>query len=216
MRNATPLFAIHHKGHSLSSEPTLKLVRSDGQQLGTANFHTFSTRIDLALGGNHGAAPPLLSYKPTQPLPPACTPPGQTWRWEVAAMGPKRAVARLIATPDSAGKRSSRWTGRKSKGKAPLGEVVAVVWLEDKLKSGRVEVHQPGLPQSLFELVVLSAVAQMAEMRRNVKEGKKQLSAEALGALGESVGNWGDASGGSGGDGGGGGGGDGGGGGGAV
>lgn len=173
-----PLFTIHHKPHSLSSEPSLKLTQPNGTPIGTANFHTFSSRVDLSPTGR---AP--ISYKAGH-LPPAATPNGETWRWEVSgkpAPGQKGGrVARLLATPQ--GVKTSRW--RRG---GPQGEVVAAVYLEGGLSKGRIEVLRPGMPQSLFELVVLSAVVQVEELRKKARERARAGPVMAGGAVGGSA-----------------------------
>jgi hypothetical protein len=176
---STPLFTLHHKPHSFSSHPSLRLTQhaSPNTEIGTAQLHHFSSRVDLT--PSTGAP---LQYKSGSPLPAGAVPRGESWTWKVdkASSGDKGPyVARLFVTGGShTAERDHVAMKRQSGGggglfgrgkKVEEGKVMTVVVLEGSLTEGVVELHRKGLERGQFELVVLTAVVQLEEMRRRVK-----------------------------------------------
>lgn len=78
-------------------------------------------------------------------------------------------MARLMAT--TKGVKTSRW---RQNGSQSQGKAVAAVYLQGGLKEGMIEILRPGMPQAQFELVVMTAVVQIEELRKKAAQAAKK------------------------------------------
>ncbi|KAJ9613064.1 hypothetical protein H2200_003005 [Cladophialophora chaetospira] len=138
----TPLFLIHYNRPLIaSSKPEISITTPSGQQMATAQWHTWSDKIDLVFPSQGRQ----ITYKDNVELPAGSL--GRIF-WTMSHGNAKEANVRCADR---------------------TGATIVTIVLHDKLRSGKIEFWRSGLEKDVFEQLVVNAVAEIEDLRRKME-----------------------------------------------
>ncbi|OAP57425.1 hypothetical protein AYL99_08163 [Fonsecaea erecta] len=161
--NTPTYIATYSRPLVYSSEPDIRVVATaSGAQLATVNWHTWSSKIDLAFSSTGAQITYKDSFEPVGSSAAAATTTLGRLFWTLTHGTDKQADLKCADR---------------------TGATVCTVVLHDKLRSGRIEIWRPGLDKDLFDQVVVSALAEIEDWRRKVESQKTNNPAVMAGTM---------------------------------
>jgi DNA-binding protein YbaB len=117
------------------------MTSSSGQQVATVQWHTWSDKIDLVFTSQARQ----ITYKDNLELPSGSL--GRLF-WSLTQGNAKQADIKCADR---------------------TGATIVTVVLQDKLRSGKIEIWRSGLDKDVFEQIVVNAIAEIEDWRRKTE-----------------------------------------------
>ncbi len=126
-----------------SSGPAITITTGAGDPLATVDWHTWSGKIDLSFATTGS----VVTYRD---------------RFESTTLG------RLFWTLTHSDK-----TGADIRCADRAGQTVCTIVLKDNLRNGRVEMWRRDLSKQQFDEIIVSAIAEIEDLRRKVQDNNQ-------------------------------------------